>query len=339
MTDRRNISQKTLAAIPLISNDTQHQGVSIVQVQPDQDGQRLDNFLFKRLRSVPRTRIYRIIRKGEVRVNKKRAKPETRLHSGDQVRVPPLQLESGTSEKDPPFRLVQQVDQSVLFENEHLLVVNKPETVAVHAGSGLQFGIVDLVRRSREAQTIELVHRLDRDTSGCLMLAKSRKALLHFQQLLKQRQITKTYLAAVHGQWPADRRVVDLPLRKTLGGNAERRVVVDQSGKAAETRISRVDQFNDFSLLRLELITGRTHQIRVHCQQSGHAIIGDSKYGDAGLDQDYRLRGIKRLMLHAWRLTIPESGFNPGLALQAPEPQPFRDLAGRRAQAIFTTSV
>lgn len=336
MTVLRNISQKTHAAIPLISSNTQQQGVSIVQVQPDQDGQRLDNFLFKRLRSIPRTRIYRIIRKGEVRVNKKRAKPDTRLQSGDQVRLPPLQMRTDSSPADPPHRLLELMDNNILFENQHLLVVNKPDSIAVHAGSGLHFGIIDLVRRSRSDNAIELVHRLDRDTSGCLMLAKSRKALLHYQQMLKQHEMTKTYLAVVHGLWPADLQAIDLPLRKTLGGNAERRVVVDRSGKTAQTRIVKIDRVQAFSILRLELITGRTHQIRVHCQHAGYPIVGDSKYGDTDLDQQCRRRGIKRLMLHAWRLVIPGSAYNPSLTLTAPVPELFERLTGKQGQSIFS---
>lgn len=306
-----------------------------MEVLPDQDGQRLDNFLFKRLGGIPRTKIYRIIRKGEVRVNRKRAKPETRLQSGDQVRLPPLQFASDTSPTDPPHRLLQLVKDSTLFENEHLLVINKPASVAVHAGSGLQFGIIDLVRRSREDDRIELVHRLDRDTSGCLMLAKSRKSLLYFQQLLKQQTMNKTYLAAVHGRWPKDLKLIDLPLRKTLGGNAERRVVVDNNGKSAETRITGVSRVDEFSVLRLELITGRTHQIRVHCKTSGHPIVGDRKYGDAELDRPLKRQGINRLMLHAWQLSVPASDFNPRLKLVAPIPVEFQKLAGQQANSFF----
>ncbi len=335
MTATRNISQKACASIPLISDAPQYRAVSFVEVEPDEEGQRLDNFLFRHLRTVPRTRVYRIIRKGEVRVNKKRAKPETRLQSGDQVRLPPIQLSSETSPADPPPRLLELIDNNVLFENEHLIVINKPESVAVHAGSGLHFGIIDLVRQSRQNERIELVHRLDRDTSGCLMLAKSRKSLLHFQAALKQREMTKTYLAIVHGKWPSELTFIDEPLLKTLGGNAERRVKVDVRGKAAQTRLKRIHAMSDFSVLQLELITGRTHQIRVHCQHSGHPIVGDSKYGDAARDKAIGKVTVGRLMLHAWRLDIPGSSFSEQLNLMAPVPDVFKTFVGEHSSSIF----
>ncbi len=303
--------------------------VSLVEISAAQLGQRLDNFLFKQLDDVPRTRIYRIIRKGEVRVNKKRCKPEYKLQIGDEVRIPPLRLEPETRGKSKPSQqLVARMEQSILFENDNILIINKPSGLAVHAGSGLDYGVIDAMRLLRPENDIELVHRLDRDTSGCLLLSKRRPALLAMQTSLQNKSLAKNYRAVVKGWWPHDLTEIKLALKKTYLPNGERRVRVDSSGKEAFSRFKLVHGGKLFSLIQVELVTGRTHQIRVHCQAQGHEIAGDDKYGDAEFNRSMRKRAIRRLMLHAASLELPVSRYTPKVVVNAPLPAEFEQLFG-----------
>lgn len=302
----------------------------MVDVSASQLNQRLDNFLIKHLADVPRTRIYRIIRKGEVRVNKKRCKPDYRLQPGDRIRIPPLQpAREKPSKTAPPPSLLEDLGSRRLFENQDLVVIDKPAGIAVHAGSGVDYGVIDAMRLLYPDQDIELLHRLDRDTSGCLLLCKNRAALLEMQQNLKQNRIGKNYAAAVEGRWPEALREIDLPLMRYHLPNGERRVRVDPAGQPALTRIKAVQAGSLFSIIRLELVTGRTHQVRVHCQAQGHAIAGDDKYGDAGFNRAMRARGLRRLMLHASSLELPASRCSPELVINAPLPQEFEILQGQ----------
>ena len=301
--------------------------VNIIEISSAQRDQRLDNFLFKYLDQVPRTRIYRIIRKGEVRVNRKRTKPDYKLQPGDQVRIPPLREASNKANPaQPPARLVESLKSAILYENPHLLVVDKPDRLAVHAGSNLAFGIIDVMRQLRPDEDIELVHRLDRDTSGCLLFARHREALLALQGMLRDNQLVKRYCAVVKGRWPDDLRETTWPLRKFHLPNGERRVRVDPDGKASLSRIQVLEAGRQYSLIRVELVTGRTHQIRVHCQAAGHEIAGDDKYGDAAFNRDMRTRGIRRLMLHAASLEFPHSDYTPEIVINAPLPTQFEQL-------------
>lgn len=309
------------------SNIPQKSKISFVEVTAAQVDQRLDNFLFKTLKSVPKSRIYRIIRKGEVRVNKKRCKPDYKLGIGDLIRVPPVRLGQNHDPKTyiPPS-LIEAIEKAVLFENKYLLVIDKPAGLAVHSGSGISFGVIDIMRRIRPETEIELVHRLDRDTSGCLLLAKHRQSLLGMQSCLQDNSLKKNYLAVVRGRWPESKTEITHALKKLTLASGERRVHVDPAGQKALTRITQNTPGEEFSLLSVQLVTGRTHQIRVHCQAEGHELAGDSKYGDASFNQLMRKRGIKRLMLHASRLELPQTEFSPEIVVNANAPEVFQRL-------------
>lgn len=310
--------------------------VQLITIAESQAGQRLDNFLLKTLKNLPRSRLYRIIRKGEIRVNKKRVKPEYKLISGDLLRLPPIHLEPSTDEAiHIPDKLSRLLESRILYEDDHIIILNKPEGLAVHSGSGLKYGVIDVLRPLREGVDLELVHRLDRDTSGCLLLAKSRPALLEMQRILQNNSMRKNYLALVRGHWDKDKVRVDLPLLKQTMPNGERRVYVDDRGQQADTRINQIDHYNhagiNFSVLQINLMTGRTHQIRVHCQSQHHEIAGDDKYGDREFNKLMKAQGCHRLMLHALSLEIPANAHTKGLNIVAPEPFEFRSFTKHEA--------
>ena len=312
--------------------------VQFIEVGENQVGQRLDNFLLKTLKSLPRSRLYRIIRKGEVRVNKKRVKPEYKLRLADVVRIPPLRLQEQTSSPHIPADLLEKLEQDILFENHAIIVLNKASGLAVHSGSGVRYGAIDGMRRLRDQDDIELVHRLDRDTSGCLLFAKNRQSLLVMQRMLQHNEITKIYLAVVKGHWPQRCRLIDLPLQRETLANGERRVYVDANGQPAQTEILAVRHLRqagiDFSLLSLRLVTGRTHQIRVHCQSQQHQIAGDAKYGDREFNRKFKALGCKRLLLHAWQLEFPKSAYTKAMQIRAPLPREFEILGLSNEQEI-----
>jgi len=294
-----------------------------VTVGDESAGQRLDNFLIRVLKGVPKTHVYRIIRSGEVRVNKGRAAADTRVQEGDVVRLPPVRVSEAAADKldrpAPPREF------PVLFEDEHLLAIDKPAGVAVHGGSGVSFGVIEQLRQARpEARMLELVHRLDRETSGILLVAKKRSALTRLQEQFRDRETGKTYLALVPGAWPANNKVIDLPLHKYLLADGERRVKVvgkdDPDGMRAITLVKVQEQLPGYSLLEVTIKTGRTHQIRVHLASQGHAIAGDDKYGDFELNKSLHKAGLKRMFLHAWRLQFDHPASGERLALQAPLP-------------------
>jgi 23S rRNA pseudouridine955/2504/2580 synthase len=311
----------------------------MVPVDDDNVGQRVDNFLMRHLKGVPKTHVYRMIRSGEVRVNKGRVGADTRLNAGDLVRVPPVRISLRAAEKaEAMAHLVAQSaparDFAVLLEDEHLLAINKPAGVAVHGGSGVSFGVIEQLRMARpQAKYLELVHRLDRETSGILLVAKKRSALKHLQDQFRERQTGKTYLAMVRGHWPAKLKVLDKPLHKYLLGESEdqageRRVKVvsrdDPDGMPAVTLVKVREASVDFSLLEVTIKTGRTHQIRVHLASEGFPILGDDKYGDFELNKALARAkaqpGLKRMFLHAWRLQFNHPATNERLELLAELP-------------------
>ena len=262
-----------------------------------------------------------------MRVNKKRSKPDYKLQIGDQIRIPPVRLETDLRDKSkPPKHLLARLEQSIIFENTHILVINKPAGLAVHAGSGVDYGVIDAMRLLRPADDIELVHRLDRDTSGCLLLARHRQALLAMQLILQDKSICKKYNAAVKGRWPRDLTEINHALEKIHLSNGERRMRVDAAGKQALSRIKLLHGDELFSLIQVELVTGRTHQIRVHCQAEGHPIAGDDKYGDTGFNRTMRKLRVRRLMLHASSLELPPGKYTPEIVINAPLPAEFEQL-------------
>ena len=326
-----------------------------VTVDENSDGQRLDNFLIRQLKGVPKTHVYRIIRSGEVRVNKGRASADTRISEGDSIRLPPVRVSERMAEKTEAMaseiaklaltnslshavdgRTISKTsilkDFPILLEDEHLLAISKPAGVAVHGGSGISFGVIEQLRMARpQAKFLELVHRLDRETSGILLVAKKRSALTNLQNQFRERETGKTYLALVVGAWPANKKVLDKPLHKYLlptkdGSEGERRVKVttkdDPEGMKSVTLVKIRQAFADFTLLEVTIKTGRTHQIRVHLASEGHPIVGDDKYGDfelnKALQKPSKLQptALKRMFLHAWRLQLTHPSTAERVVLQ-----------------------
>lgn len=280
----------------MTNTPSQTSGVQILEVAPELAGQRIDNFLRNQLKGVPKTLIYRILRKGEVRVNKGRIKPEYKLQAGDLVRVPPLRL----AERDEPEPLAQglleRLDKAIVYEDKALIVLNKPAGIAVHGGSGLSYGVIEALRQLRpDAKELELVHRLDRDTSGLLMVAKKRSMLRHLHQALRGDGVDKRYMALVRGRWETSKKQVNAPLLKNTLRSGERMVEVTEDGKEALTLFHVLRRFGEFAtLVEAKPVTGRTHQIRVHARHAGHSIAGDSKYGDEEFTREIRELGGKR---------------------------------------------
>jgi 23S rRNA pseudouridine955/2504/2580 synthase len=299
----------------------------MIEVDEDSAGQRLDNFLLRHLKGVPKTHVYRIIRSGEVRVNKGRASAETRVQTGDLVRVPPVRTSASVQEKidhPAPAR-----EFPVLLEDEALIAIDKPAGVAVHGGSGVSFGVIEQLRRARPSlANLELVHRLDRETSGVLLVAKKRSALKNLQNQFRDRETGKTYLALVLGLWPSNKKVIDLPLQKYLvdtgQGEGERRVRVvgrdDPEGMRSITLVRVARIVGPYTLLEVTIKTGRTHQIRVHLASQGHPIAGDDKYGDFEQNKQLQKLGLKRMFLHAWQLKFSHPASGRLVSLQAPLP-------------------
>lgn len=300
------------------------------EVDAEYAGQRLDNFLIRLLKGVPKSRIYRLLRKGEVRVNKGRVKADTRLVEGDVIRIAPIRVSDNTTEGKPGSQMRARLNESILFEDDGLIVIDKPSGLAVHGGSGVSFGVIEGLRADRpEAKFLELVHRLDRDTSGCLMLAKSRAVLINLQKQIQQNQIKKSYQALVKGKWPKGKSTVNAPLKKNTLASGERLVRVDVDGKASITHFSVAKLYQHATLLDIALETGRTHQIRVHCQFSGQSIAGDPKYGDQAFNQLTRASGLKRLFLHANCLEFKHPISNERIKVDAPLPNELQIILDR----------
>lgn len=300
--------------------------VTFHKVDEEYDGQRLDNFLIRLLKGVPKSRIYRLLRKGEVRVNKGRAKPDMRLNQGDSVRIAPIRV-SQQSQKVPGEHLHRRLKESIIFEDDGFIIVNKPSGIAVHGGSGVSFGVIEALRAERpESKFLELVHRLDKETSGCLMLAKSRAVLIEIQQAMQNNNVEKSYLALVKGQWPKGKSTVNAPLKKNQLSSGERVVRVDVSGKPSVTHFKVAQKYRHASLIEVTLETGRTHQIRVHCQFSKQPIAGDEKYGDKQFNESMRQFGLKRLFLHASSLSFKHPLSGEYIKVEAPLPNDLNSV-------------
>jgi 23S rRNA pseudouridine955/2504/2580 synthase len=279
--------------------------VEHLQVTPDQAGRRIDNYLMGYLKDVPKTRIYKMLRKGEVRVNGSRVKPDYRLIDQDNVRVPPVyrNIPDAISQQPSPAMLGK-IYKSIIYEDDFILAINKPAGLAVHAGSGEQFGVIELLRHLRADQSfLELVHRLDKPTSGCLLLAKEHRVLRNLHTMLQENQVKKSYLALLMGKLKENTEVT-LPLRKNELLSGERMVQIHAEGKSAKTSFHLEHLYKDVSLVRIRITTGRTHQIRVHAASIGHPVIGDDKYGDRVFNRSMKNAGLQRMFLHAESLTL-----------------------------------
>jgi len=301
--------------------------VQLVNITENNDGQRLDNFLIGRLKGVPKSFIYRIVRKGEVRVNKGRVDVSYRLAIGDVVRIPPVKLSGRPVSAFLPSNLRNALEQGILFEDDYLMVINKPAGFAVHGGSGITAGVIEGLRLIRpEAKSLELVHRLDKDTSGCLIIAKKRSALTQLHELFRLDQVIKTYLALLSGRWMRKKQVVDAPLQKNISQGGERMVVISPSGKTAETRFRRIRPFKEVTLVEAMPKTGRTHQIRVHAASLGHPIVGDERYGLDESNRHFKNKGYNRMFLHAASLTFQHPFGGQPLTVTAPLPKSLTEL-------------
>ena len=303
-----------------VSGDKLEQtGVELVEISADLAGQRLDNYLLNRLKGAPRSLIYRIVRRGEVRVNKGRIRPEYRLKAGDTVRIPPVKLPPRNAVPRPGAQVLRLLEAAILYEDDRLLILNKPSGLAVHGGSGLSYGVIEGLRALRpQAPYLELVHRLDRDTSGCLLIAKKRSALRRLHELLRSNRMDKRYLALVKGPWRGGERQVTAPLLKNILRSGERMVRVDAAGKPASSVFRPLAISKTASLVEVKLETGRTHQVRVHAASLGQPIAGDDKYGNDDFNRRMREVGLKRLFLHAQALRFQLAEGEAPLEVRAP---------------------
>ncbi|MBE7216628.1 23S rRNA pseudouridine(955/2504/2580) synthase RluC [Shewanella benthica] len=295
--------------------------VQLVTIDEDHLGQRIDNYLMTKLKGVPKSMIYRIVRKGEVRVNKKRIKPEYKLQDGDIVRIPPVRVSDKSDRPGPSAKLtkVSQLEDRIVFEDKSIIVLNKPSGIAVHGGSGVDFGVIEAMRALRPTQKfLELVHRLDKDTSGVLLIAKKRSALRHLHDQLRFKKMQKDYQALVKGTWQARDKVIKAPLLKLTLKSGERIVRVNQEGKECETRFKILQRYQGATLVQASPVTGRTHQIRVHCQYAGHPIACDDKYSEQRFDDTMRVHGLNRLFLHAAQLRFTHPATEETMIVQAP---------------------
>jgi 23S rRNA pseudouridine955/2504/2580 synthase len=310
-------------------NELSKARATMLEVGEESVGQRIDNFLIRTLKGVPKSHVYRILRSGEVRVNSGRVKQDYRLADGDRVRVPPIRV--ATPEVRPPARSLA---LPVVYEDEALIVIDKPSGVAVHGGSGISFGVIESLRAERpRAKFLELAHRLDRDTSGLLIVGKKRSALVELHRMLRDGEIRKDYLAIVKGRWKGGARKIDVPLHKYVTAEGERRVSARDDGQQAVSLFKPVSIGDSATLLDIRLMTGRTHQIRVHAAHIGHPILGDDKYGDFELNRALARQGVKRLFLHARRLSLTHPLTGQPLEFEAPLPAVMQRFLDTRIDA------
>jgi len=294
-------------------------GPQLITIDSAHDGQRIDNFLLAILKGVPKSHIYRLLRKGQFRVNKGRIKPVYRLKSGDIVRIPPINRPSTEDKLRPPKALCDRLEHSIIFEDDNLLVLNKPSGIAVHGGSGIEYGVIETMQQLRpDCKELALVHRLDRSTSGCLLLAKKRGVLLELHNLLRTGGIRKHYFALMAGQWQGGTQHVDKALQKNRQLSGERMVQIDDEGQSASSVFSPQQIFDDCTLMDIRIDTGRMHQIRVHATHLGHPVAGDDKYGDAEFNRLMRKRGLKRMFLHARLLEFRLPSSHQVITIESP---------------------
>ncbi|MBE9526696.1 MAG: 23S rRNA pseudouridine(955/2504/2580) synthase RluC [Proteobacteria bacterium] len=307
--------------------------VKFIEIDERNAGQRIDNFLFNFLKGVPKGHIYKIIRKGEVRVNKGRIKQIYKLQLGDSVRIPPVKLAEKPSLPAPGRSLLKLIENSIIYEDKSLIAINKPSGVAVHGGSGISYGIIEAIRALRtEQKFLELIHRLDRDTSGCLLIAKKRSSLIAIQDLFRQRQTDKRYLALLCGQLKLSNKKVTAPLLREALKSGERFVRVDKQGKESCSYFSTLESFEQATLMQVKIVTGRTHQIRVHSQYLGHCVAGDSKYGNYACNQRLKEQGLKRLFLHSAQISFQHPETQEKVTIKAPMTEELENCLSKLRQ-------
>jgi 23S rRNA pseudouridine955/2504/2580 synthase len=305
------------------------QEVRKVTVSANEDGQRIDNFLLKQLPGVPKSAVYRLLRSGQVRVNGGRAKPERKLVKGEEVRIPPVRMAEKGEVVRPPDAVLNKLREAVIYEDEHYLALNKPAGISSHGGSGVLYGVIETVRAWNKYEFIELAHRLDRDTSGILLLAKSRPALLRAQRAFKHSTADKRYFALLVGRWRGEDRDVDAALVR----NNLRVEIDEEEGKPSQSRFSPKARYRDATLMEVQIFSGRTHQIRVHSLALGHPVAGDTKYGEREVNRKYRDKGLKRMFLHSHFLKLAVDDEFPKLILNAPMTDELRDFLNRLGPA------
>lgn len=293
----------------------------LIAVDAERAGQRIDNFLFNQLKGVPKSVIYRILRTGQVRINGKRAKPDTRIAAADQIRIPPIRLPEKAELGTPQPGHLAQVERAIIYEDRDFLVLNKPSGIASHGGSGVSFGAIELLRASRPRENLELVHRLDRDTSGVLVFARRRSALTALQSAIREGDVIKRYLALLEGHLPQQSLSVNAALKKSVLQGGERMVQVAPDGKPSLSHVRVLEEYASCTLVEVKLETGRTHQIRVHCQHIGHPVAGDDKYGSREFNRAIRDIGLKRLFLHAAHFEFQLPNNDQSYAFHAPLPE------------------
>lgn len=306
--------------------------VQTVSVTEAIEKQRIDNFLIKKLKTIPKSMIYRIIRTGKVKINKKKIKPKYKLAIGDQITIPSINITEKGIKKNTVTNIISHTKQienifkNILYEDEHLIIINKPSGIAVHGGSGINFGIIEILRKLKpENYFLELVHRLDRDTSGILILAKKRSTLRNLHQQLREKKIKKIYITLVHGQWPKNKNSVTVPLLKTKLFNQKNVVQISEKGKQSETQFFIKHQYINHTLLLATPITGRTHQIRVHTAHTGHPIVFDSRYGKKNLDLKLKNKNLKnRLLLHSHKVSFIHPYYKHNITILAPLEKQFK---------------
>lgn len=308
--------------------------VRYLRAKPSDAGQRIDNFLLKQLPGVPKSHVYRLLRSGQVRINGGRVKPERKLDEGDEVRVPPVRVAEKGEAVRPPDEVLKRLKDAIVHEDSHYLALNKPAGYAAHGGSGLPFGVIEAVRAWDQYEFIELAHRLDRDTSGVLLLAKSRPALLRAQRAFKHGLADKRYFALLVGRMKGEARDVDAALvRKTLEDGGRYMEVDEEEGKPSKSRFTPQAKYKEATLCEVEIFSGRTHQIRVHAVALGHPVAGDRKYGDREDHKALRDRGLKRMFLHSHLLKLPADEDFPKLVISAAMPDELRDFLNGLPQA------
>jgi len=312
--------------------NNENQKVKLIEITEENSDQRLDNFLITCLKGVPKTRIYRIIRKGEVRVNKGRKDNKYRLKAGDVVRIPPIRVAVRNNDVVLQPTLKRSLEQEIVYEDDVMIVLNKPSGFAVHGGSGISSGVIEGLRAIRpDDRFLELAHRIDKATSGCLLVAKKRSTLKLLHDLFRENKVKKTYIALLVGQWERKKLLVTAPLLRSTGKGGERNVKVSQAGKFAETNFRRIQKYKDLTLVEASPKTGRTHQIRVHAAWLGHPIVGDERYGEESVNKALKNRGFKRLFLHAEQLQFVHPVSNEMMHFKAPLPAELESLLANQS--------